>query len=275
MLEFDESLLNVAIRIMIVGVGDSTGYAVDAIMKEAWVDDSVELMTIKVDNFSTCPRLEADLIFLICDSTGDRAIDDTSKIAEVARNNGAFVVCILSYPAILSDHNILSKVEKSVKKLEKSVDSLIVLSSIRIPASTSRIVRVWLSMLIQKDWSDIGFMELRCVSRESGLTMVGVGEAEGKQRAKKVAGQVVGTGLLEEVDISSAKGVLLNIFASRSMRSATDYDEISRIIHEKFQDDTNIMIGVHIDEDLVESLRVTAIFTGLPTHSPACFDGEY
>ncbi|HXC92393.1 MAG TPA: cell division protein FtsZ, partial [Geobacteraceae bacterium] len=67
--------------------------------------------------------------------------------------------------------------------------------------------------------------------------------------------------LLEDIDISGAKGVLVNICGSSSM-TMDEYEIISRIIHEKVHEDANIIIGLLVDEELGDKLKVTAIATG-------------
>jgi len=73
--------------------------------------------------------------------------------------------------------------------------------------------------------------------------------------------RAISSPLLEEVDISGAKGVLVNIAGSSSM-TMDEFEAVNRSIHEKVHEDANIIIGVSIDETLGDQLKVTAIATG-------------
>ena len=77
----------------------------------------------------------------------------------------------------------------------------------------------------------------------------------------EAATRAISSPLLEEIDISGAKGVLVNISGSSAM-TMDDFDAVNRIIHEKVHDDANIIVGVVIDEELGDTIKVTAIATG-------------
>lgn len=96
---------------------------------------------------------------------------------------------------------------------------------------------------------------------EATVAMMGIGMAEGEKRASQAAQQAISSPLLEDIDISGAKGVLVNITGSSTM-TMEDFDEVSRIIHEKVHDDANIIIGLVINEEMGDRIKVTAIATG-------------
>jgi cell division protein FtsZ len=96
---------------------------------------------------------------------------------------------------------------------------------------------------------------------ERGMAMMGIGLAEGENRASVAAQQAICSPLLEEIDISGAKGVLVNVTGSSSL-TMNDYQEVADIIHEKVHEDANIFIGLVINEEMGEKIQVTAIATG-------------
>ncbi len=93
------------------------------------------------------------------------------------------------------------------------------------------------------------------------MAMMGIGIATGDNRAVEAATRAISSPLLEDIDISGAKGVLVNISGSSSM-TMDEFDAASRIIHEKVHEDANIIIGLVIEEDLGEYIKITAIATG-------------
>jgi cell division protein FtsZ len=100
---------------------------------------------------------------------------------------------------------------------------------------------------------------------ERGMAMMGIGIASGENRAVEAATKAISSPLLEEIDISGAKGVLVNISGSSNM-TMDEFDDASRIIHEKVHEDANIIVGLVIDEDLGDFVKITAIATGFGDH---------
>jgi len=96
---------------------------------------------------------------------------------------------------------------------------------------------------------------------ERGMAMMGIGIAAGENRAVEAATRAISSPLLEDIDISGAKGVLVNISGSSSM-TMDEFDDASRVIHEKVHEDANIIVGLVIDEELGDRIKITAIATG-------------
>jgi cell division protein FtsZ len=96
---------------------------------------------------------------------------------------------------------------------------------------------------------------------ERGMAMMGIGLGNGENRAVDAAVRAISSPLLEDIDISGAKGVLVNISGSSSM-TMDEFDIASKIIHEKVHEDANIIIGLVIEEELGDTIKITAIATG-------------
>ncbi len=108
---------------------------------------------------------------------------------------------------------------------------------------------------------NVDFADVRTVMSNRGMAMMGIGIAEGERRAAEAAHNAISSPLLEEVDISGAMGVLVNISGSSSM-TMEEFEEASTIIHEKVHEDSNIIVGLVIDENLGDQIKITAIATG-------------
>ena len=122
------------------------------------------------------------------------------------------------------------------------------------------------SGLINADFADV-----KAIMGERGMAMMGIGIGSGENRAVEAATSAISSPLLEDIDISGAKGVLVNITGSSAM-TMEDYDAISRVIHDQVHEDANIIIGVVIDEELGEAIKVTAIATGFGDRFDATSD---
>ena len=108
---------------------------------------------------------------------------------------------------------------------------------------------------------NVDFADVKAIMGERGMAMMGIGISDGEKRATEAAHKAISSPLLEDIDISGAKGVLVNISGSSSM-TMEEFDEVSRVIHEKVDEDANIIIGLVIDENLGETMKITAIATG-------------
>ncbi len=108
---------------------------------------------------------------------------------------------------------------------------------------------------------NVDFADVKAIMSERGMAMMGIGIAEGERRASEAAQQAISSPLLEDIDISGAKGVLVNISGSSTM-TMEEFDEASSIIHEKVHEDANIIIGLVINEELGDQIKITAIATG-------------
>jgi len=108
---------------------------------------------------------------------------------------------------------------------------------------------------------NVDFADVKAIMSERGMAMMGIGIASGENRAVEAATNAISSPLLEDIDISGAKGVLVNITGSSSM-TMDEFDAASKVIHEKVHEDANIIVGLVIDESLGEHVKITAIATG-------------
>lgn len=108
---------------------------------------------------------------------------------------------------------------------------------------------------------NVDFADVKAIMGERGMAMMGIGIATGENRAVEAATKAISSPLLEDIDISGARGVLVNISGSSSM-TMDEFDSASRIVHEKVHEDANIIVGLVIDEALGDQIKITAIATG-------------
>jgi cell division protein FtsZ len=108
---------------------------------------------------------------------------------------------------------------------------------------------------------NLDFADVKTVMSVRGMAMMGIGVGSGENRAADAVGNAISSPLLEDNDISGAKGVLVNITGSGSM-TMDDYNTVNRIVHEKVHEDANIKIGVVRDDEMGDTIKVTVIATG-------------
>ncbi|AMV73105.1 cell division protein FtsZ [Desulfuromonas carbonis] len=220
----------------------------------------------------------ADMVFIAAGLGGGTGTGAAPIIAEVARESGALTVGVVTKPFSREGRQRLKKAEEGVSQLKEVVDSLIVIPNDRLlglagknmsildafkPADDvlRQAVQGISDLITTHGLINVDFADVRAIMSERGMAMMGIGVGEGDRRAAEAAHMAISSPLLEDIDISGARGVLVNISGSSNM-TMEEFDEASRIIHEKVHEDANIIIGLVINEDLGERIKITAIATG-------------
>jgi cell division protein FtsZ len=109
---------------------------------------------------------------------------------------------------------------------------------------------------------NVDFADVRAVMSEMGMAMMGTGIAKGEQRAMEAAKSAVSSPLLEDIDLSGAKGVLVNITAGFDM-TIGEFEDVGNTVREFASEDATVVVGTVIDAEMSEELRVTVVATGL------------
>jgi cell division protein FtsZ len=109
---------------------------------------------------------------------------------------------------------------------------------------------------------NVDFADVRTVMSEMGMAMIGTGNARGEQRARQAAEAAIASPLLEDVNFSGARGILVNITAGPDM-SIGEFEEVGDVVKEFISDDATVVVGTVIDPNMTEEMRVTVIVTGL------------
>jgi cell division protein FtsZ len=220
----------------------------------------------------------ADMVFVACGLGGGTGTGAAPIIAEVARELGALTVGVVTKPFTREGRQRLIKAESGVEELKKVVDSLIVIPNDRLVGLAGKNMSILdafkpsddvlrqavqgiSDLITTSGLINVDFADVKSVMSERGMAMMGIGVAEGEKRSSEAARQAISSPLLEDIDISGAKGVLVNISGSSNM-TMEEFDEASRIVHEKVHEDANIIVGLVINEDLGDMIKITAIATG-------------
>jgi cell division protein FtsZ len=220
----------------------------------------------------------ADMIFIAAGMGGGTGTGAAPVIAEVAREVGALTVGVVTKPFSREGKLRLTKAEEGIKELKRYVDSLIVIPNDRLLGLAGKSMSILdafkpsddvlrqavqgiSDLITTSGLINVDFADVQSIMSERGMAMMGIGIANGENRAVDAATRAISSPLLEDIDISGAKGVLVNISGSSGM-TMDEFDAASRIIHEKVHEDANIIIGLVIDETLGDHIKITAIATG-------------
>ncbi|TGU74148.1 cell division protein FtsZ [Geomonas terrae] len=220
----------------------------------------------------------ADMIFVAAGMGGGTGTGAAPIIAEIAREQGALTVGVVTKPFTREGRQRLAKGEDGIKELKKHVDSLIVIPNDRLLGLAGKSMSILdafkpsddvlrqavqgiSDLITQSGLINVDFADVKSIMSERGMAMMGIGLGNGENRAVDAALKAISSPLLEDIDISGAKGVLVNISGSSAM-TMDEFDAASKVIHEKVHEDANIIVGLVIDETLGETIKVTAIATG-------------
>ena len=220
----------------------------------------------------------ADMIFVAAGMGGGTGTGAAPIIAAAAKEAGALTVGVVTKPFTREGRQRMQRAEAGIAELREVVDSLVVVPNDRLlglagkhmsildafkPADDvlRQAVQGISDLITTEGLINVDFADVRTVMSNHGMAMMGIGIAEGERRAAEAAHNAISSPLLEEVDISGAMGVLVNISGSSSM-TMEEFEEASTIIHEKVHEDANIIVGLVIDESLGEKIKITAIATG-------------
>jgi len=220
----------------------------------------------------------SDMIFVAAGMGGGTGTGAAPVIARAAKEAGALTVGVVTKPFTREGRQRMQRAEQGIAELREVVDSLVVVPNDRLlglagknmsildafkPADDvlRQAVQGISDLITTEGLINVDFADVRTVMSNRGMAMMGIGMAEGERRAAEAAHNAISSPLLEEVDISGAMGVLVNISGSASM-TMEEFEEASTIIHEKVHEDANIIVGLVIDESLGEKIKITAIATG-------------
>lgn len=221
--------------------------------------------------------LDSDMIFITAGMGGGTGTGAAPVIAEIAKEQGALTVAIVTKPFSFEGARRMVNAEEGIERLKSKVDTLIVIPNQRLLDVVDRKMtlleafRVADSVLTQgvQGISDIitlpglinvDFADVKSIMKDAGSALMGIGNGVGESRAQMAARAAISSPLLE-VSIDGAKGVLFNITGGPDM-TMTEVDEAARLISEAADADANIIFGAAINEKLVDQMRITVIATG-------------
>lgn len=220
----------------------------------------------------------ADMVFVTAGMGGGTGTGAGPIVAEAAREAGALVVAVVTKPFSFEGARKMKQAEEGLRKLRDVVDTVITIPNQRLLSVSSKNTSLTEAfkradeVLLQavKGISDVitvpglvnvDFADVKTIMSEMGQALMGSGVARGENRAAEAARKAISSPLLEDISISGARGVLINITGSSDL-SIHDVHEASTLIQEEAHEEAHIIFGAVIDESMGEEVRVTVIATG-------------
>jgi len=222
----------------------------------------------------------AHMVFITAGMGGGTGTGAGPVIAEVARSLGILTVAVVTKPFSFEGSKRMKIAEQGLAELSPHVDSLIVILNDKLEEVLGEdvtqeeafraaddvlndAVAGIAEIINQPGLVNVDFQDVRTVMSEQGMAMMGSATAAGVDRARIAAEQAVACPLLEGVNLAGARGVLVNISASRSSLKLRETKEVMNTIRAFAADDATIIYGGVYDDGLTDNLRVTVVATGL------------
>ncbi|NQU06242.1 MAG: cell division protein FtsZ [Calditrichaeota bacterium] len=220
----------------------------------------------------------SDLIFITAGMGGGTGTGAAPKAAEIARAIGALTVAIVTKPFTFEGRRRMSVAEAGIHELRDMVDTLIVIQNeqlLKIADAKTTLLKAFEmadSILTQatRGISDLiaipgivnlDFADVRAIMEGMGDALMGIGSATGDERGIEAAKMAIASPLLEDVSITGAQGVLVNITGSSEM-TLFEVNEAASVVHEAAGERANVIFGAVIDDSIGDSINVTVIATG-------------
>jgi cell division protein FtsZ len=220
----------------------------------------------------------SDMVFITAGLGGGTGTGGAPIIARVARQEvGALTVAVVTKPFLFEGKRRMRQAEEGIDTLRREVDTLIIIPNQKLLSLKKDIsfldafrkaddvllqgVRGISDLVTVNGLINLDFADVKTIMKEKGVALMGTGSAIGEGRVEEATRIAINSPLLEDISMSGARGVLINVTGSSNMALAEINDAVS-IIQNEAHEDANIIFGAVIDEEMGDAVNVTVIATG-------------
>lgn len=221
----------------------------------------------------------SDMVFITAGMGGGTGTGGAPIVAQICKELDILTVAVVTKPFHFEGPVRLRQANEGITEMRKVVDSLITIPNDRLISLATKKAS-FLEMLKKADdvllyavkgISDLivapglivlDFADVKTIMAEMGVALMGTGIASGENRALEAAQRAISSPLLEDISISGARALLLNITASSNL-GFEEVIEASTLIRKEVHEEANIIWGTAIDESMGDELRVTVVATGI------------
>lgn len=221
----------------------------------------------------------SDMIFITAGMGGGTGTGAAPIVAQVAKEMGILTVAVVTRPFAFEGKKRASVADEGIVELSQFVDSLITIPNEKLLSVLGRDVSLLNAFSAANDvllgavqgiaelitcpgLINVDFADVRTVMSEMGMAMMGSGKAQGEERAKVAAEAAISSPLLEDVNLSGARGILVNITAGMDL-SIGEFDEVGTTVKQFASENATVVVGTVIDPEMSGDIRVTIVATGL------------
>ncbi|KZX11299.1 cell division protein FtsZ [Methanobrevibacter oralis] len=228
----------------------------------------------------------ADMVFVTCGLGGGTGTGSAPIISKLSKKLGALTVAVATMP--FSAEGIIRRenAEQGLEKLQDAADTVIVIPNDKLlevapnlPLNKAfmvsdeilgRAVKGITELITKKGLVSLDFADIRSIMGGSGMAMIGMGESDSGDRALESVHEALSSPLLD-IDISNAKGALINISGSSDL-TLHEAEKIVQVVADKLDPEANIIWGTQIDESLQNVVRTTVVVSGIKSNYASTSD---
>lgn len=219
-----------------------------------------------------------DMLFIAAGMGGGTGTGAAPVIAEIAKQAGVLTVAVVTKPFTFEGSKRNKVAMSGIEELVQYVDSLITIPNDRLLAVMGNAnmsqafdtangvlygaVQGISDLILKPGLINVDFADVKTVMSERGIAMMGAGSASGEGRAQQATEKAISSPLLENIDLSGARGMLVNVTAGSDF-GLNEYEEVGNIVYDLIEDDSTVVIGTVIDPEIQDEVRVTIVATGI------------
>ncbi|VEN75293.1 GTP-binding tubulin-like cell division protein [Candidatus Desulfarcum epimagneticum] len=233
---------------------------------------------------------DSHMVFITAGFGGGTGTGATPVIAEICKEIGALTVAVVTKPFSFEGRKRLRQAEEGIQVLKEVTDTVITVPNDRLRGLASKnatmldmfkkadevllhSVRGITDLILMPGLVNLDFADVRSTMSKAGMAIIGIGVAKGENRATEAARKAVSHPLLEDVRVSTAEGVLMNITCGSDL-TMEEMTEASECIYNEVGEDTDIIWGTVVDDSLEDEMRVTVIATGIASEDEIQSGGD-
>lgn len=221
----------------------------------------------------------ADMVFITAGMGGGTGTGGAPIVAQVAKDMGILTVAVVTKPFPFEGKKRMEIAMNGIGDLKNYVDSLITIPNEKLLSVLGKNISLLdafksandvllgavqgiAELITRPGLINVDFADVRTVMSEMGMAMMGSGRASGEDRAREAAEAAIASPLLEDVNLSGARGILVNVTAGMDL-SIGEFEEVGNTIKTFASENATVVVGTVIDPELSGELRVTVVATGL------------
>jgi cell division protein FtsZ len=221
----------------------------------------------------------ADMVFITAGMGGGTGTGGAPIVAQVAKEMGILTVAVVTRPFPFEGKKRMEVADDGIDELKGFVDSLITIPNEKLLSVLGKNISLLdafkaandvllgavqgiAELITRPGLINVDFADVRTVMSEMGMAMMGSGRASGEARAREAAEAAIASPLLEDINLSGARGILVNVTAGMDM-SIGEFEEVGNTVKSFASENATVVVGTVIDPDMTGELRVTVVATGL------------
>ncbi len=221
----------------------------------------------------------ADMVFITAGMGGGTGTGAAPEVAKIAREMGILTVAVVTKPFPFEGKKRTDFANQGTDELARNVDSLITIPNeklLKVMGPGTPLLQAFSAandvlrgavqgiaeLITRPGLINVDFADVRTVMSEMGKAMMGSGSASGPDRAEEAAEAAIASPLLEDIDLSGARGILVNITAGPDF-AIDEFETVGNAVKAFASENATVVVGTVIDMEMTEELRVTVVATGI------------